>query len=60
VSIEKFGTDPGSLPPTDGQVDEIKKLASDLGVGLSALEKCKTQEDANKLIDKLKKEGDTK
>jgi len=58
MSIEKYGTDPTSLPPTNEQVEEIKKIASDLGLSLGELEKCKTQEDANKLIDKLKEKED--
>ena len=48
--MEKYGADPASIPYTDEQHKEIKKIASELGVDLPEF---KTQEEAQNLIDNM-------
>lgn len=55
--MEKYGTDLSAISPSDDQLREIKKLASDKQIPQSQIKQPKTYDEANAIIDHLTKYG---
>ena len=54
MTMEKYGADPTTIPPSDDQLREIKKMAKEKDMPVEKLGAVDTYDQANQVIEQLR------